>query len=793
MNYIKNRYMKSHKLKFAIRSLWKHKSFSMISLAGLSTALAAFIIILSYYINELRFDKHIPDSERTYRIITRLEEGNFWARTFACYPDALVDLPEVEKLTSFIYGANTVVKIDRSDFTISESLIADTSFVDFFGLDLLTGRKEDMGEPNTVFITRALAERFFPGEDPLGKEIFVKQFEFIRGDSIGHFSVAGIFESLPGNTHFGCQMIFSQKGHFSGRMNQLKTRILHGANVYVRLHQGVPAEKLEPLLTERLIPFLKNKPGPPIEAFNSRLQAVRDIHFTTDINREIKAVTPKSTIYLLLSVGLLILILMTLNFISAVLVQSHQQTKSTGIMRILGAGKKELFSLSLFKIVIIVGLGLLISWGIIALIDPFLQSVFGESWSFRSVYKHMLLGGLATVIPVVLLAAWGMHLPVKKSFTVFGWLTTIQFAIVVFLLGFSMMIERQLNYLDQKDLGYSAENTFVFGIPGANPRGSFLIEELEKQAGITSVSTMHYHPADIYQSMEFTVGEHRFPFGFRMVDPGSLETLQIGLIERFCQPEGPLTGWIINETFYKHLLQEFSEEEIATGNFTGEENDPDSTDSGVPFVVGGVMEDFHYSSLHNSIDNFAFAMFNPETQYCRWLVVKHGEGQAKRVQKVVEQMMDTHFHGRAYSFFILEDKLNEQYKASGILAKVIRRFTLLSVLIALSGLYGLALFITRRRSREIAIRKVYGAGYRQIQVMLNLRFLKWVGIAFILACPITIWALQKWLLNFAFRALVPWWIFALSGIFVAAISMIAVSWQTSSAARLNPVDSIKTD
>ena len=149
--------------------------------------------------------------------------------------------------------------------------------------------------------------------------------------------------------------------------------------------------------------------------------------------------------------------------------------------------------------------------------------------------------------------------------------------------------------------------------------------------------------------------------------------------------------------------------------------------------------------------------------------------------------------GRAYNFFILEDKLNEQYKASGILSKVIRRFTLLSVLIALSGLYGLSLFITRRRSKEIGIRKVYGAGFRQILVMLNLGFLKWVGIAFILACPITIWALQKWLVNFAFRAPVPWWIFALSGIVVTAISLIAVSWQTNSAARSNPVDSIKTD
>jgi putative ABC transport system permease protein len=785
--------MKSLKFKFAIRSLWKHKSFSLISLAGLATALAAFVIISTYYLNELSFDKHIPDSERTYRIITRLEEGNFWARTFACYTDALVDFPEVESLTSFIYAANAHVNIDQNEFTVSESVIADTSFIDFFGLELVAGRKQDIGEPNTLFITPDLAEVFFPGEDPLGKEVFVKQFEGSREDSIGHFTVAGIVKPLPENTHFAYQMIFSQKGHFTSRMNHLKTGILHSANVYVRLHQGVPVSDLEPRLTDALLPFLKGKHGPPIEAFNSSLQAVREIHFTRDIHREIKAVTSKSSIYLLLSVGLLILMLMTLNFISAVIVQSHQQKASTGIMRILGASKQELFRLSLLKIVMLVGMGLLISWAIVALSEPFLQSVFGADWSLRSYYPHMLLVGMGTGIPIVILAALGMHLPLKKSSHVFGVLTIVQFAIVVFLLGFSMMIERQLSYMDHKDLGFTDENIFVVRIPGSNPRGSFLVEEMEQQAGVLSASTMIYHPGDIFQSMEFSVGEKSFPFAFRMVDSKSLETLQIGLIERFCSPDGPLTGWIINETFYKHLLQDFSAEDIATSNFNEEDVEPDRTNSGVPFVIGGVMEDFHYSSLHNSIGNFAFALFNPETSYMRWLTVRFVEGQAEGVQKAFEQMMDTHFHGRSYDFFLLEDNLNEKYAASGILSKVIRRFTVLAILIAISGLYGLTLFITKRRSKEIGIRKVYGAGSRQILLMLNLGFLKWVGLAFIIACPLTLLALQKWLVNFAYKTTLSWWIFVLPGLIVACIAMLAVSWQTSAAARSNPVDTLSSN
>jgi putative ABC transport system permease protein len=183
-------------------------------------------------------------------------------------------------------------------------------------------------------------------------------------------------------------------------------------------------------------------------------------------------------------------------------------------------------------------------------------------------------------------------------------------------------------------------------------------------------------------------------------------------------------------------------------------------------------------------------MRDSETNYNRWLMVRFTQGQDKAVRQAIDQMMDTHFPGRTFEFFLLEDQLKEQYAASYHLSKIIRLFTLLSVLIALSGLYGLSLHMTRRRSKEIGIRKIHGAGTRQITGMLNLGFLKWVGLAFIIACPLTFWALQKWLINFAYRTELPWWIFALPGVIVAGIAMMAVSWQTSAAARSNPVNTI---
>jgi putative ABC transport system permease protein len=317
------------------------------------------------------------------------------------------------------------------------------------------------------------------------------------------------------------------------------------------------------------------------------------------------------------------------------------------------------------------------------------------------------------------------------------------------------------------------------------------VEEIQKQAGVISASSAHYHPADVFQSMEFSVGGQTYPFGFRMVDAGVFETLDINLIERFGSPTGKLEGWVINESFYKELLLDFSPEVVATSDFSsGNENQEDLR---TQFEIGGVMEDFHYSSLHNTIGNFAFVIRDQETHYNRWLLVRFSEGRSAYVLKAIGQLMNTHFPGKAYDQFLLEDNLKEQYEASYKLSKVIRLFSLLSVLIAISGLYGLSLYMTRKRTKEIGIRKIHGSSTRQIIVMLNLGFQKWVGIAFALACPVTLWALRKWLMNFAYQTAMPWWIFAVSGIIIAAIAMIAVTWQTSSAARSNPVATIRSE
>ncbi len=778
----------------------------MINLLGLSLLLFAGIVILVYASYERSFDRHIPAYQRTYRIITTLGEGKYWTRSFACFADALADSPEIESMTSFIPANNSRIRIGEREFNVPEAVIADTAFMDFFGIEIIAGRKEDLGLPNTVFLTSDIAKILFPEGDALGKGIFLDQMEGNTNDSLGLFNVSAILKPMPGNTHFGFQMIFSQKGNFSRLVNQLKMSKGYGANVYLRLYDNNTSHALETKLKDAPIPYLSKSQGPPVHAFNSRLQPVREIHYTPDLNREPRPVIPKSILYLLFSVGGLIIILICINFLSMSIVQSLGQRMETGIMKTLGANNFSIFKLYLLRVILLVGASLVLAWIMILMSGQMLDNFFESGWDPEKLSGKILIFSLVVGIIVSSVAAIAMYYtnalksPVdlirgklpsgKKMFNIIGTLLLVQFGIVVFLSGFSLMIERQLKYVDNKDLGYNPENTLIVRIPGRQPGGSFLLEELRKHSSIISVSTVHHHPGDIYQHMDFKAGETQYPFEFRMVDQSIFNTLGIKLLKTFIPPDSELKGWVINETFYNRLHQDFSEEDISTGNF-GLEDVSQGDTSKTRFLVAGVMSDFHYSSLYDRVGNFAFAIRNPETNYNRWLVLRFQEGQYNECLSILQDMMDTYFPGRPIESFLLSENLASKYASSKKLSRIISLFTLLSILISVFGLYGLTAYVAQQKTKEIGIRKVFGASTIKILAMINLKFLKLVALSFTIACPLTYMAMNKWLQSFAYKSSPSAFIFILSGFLVTGIVLVCVSWQIANVSRQNPVDSIR--
>jgi len=290
--------------------------------------------------------------------------------------------------------------------------------------------------------------------------------------------------------------------------------------------------------------------------------------------------------------------------------------------------------------------------------------------------------------------------------------------------------------------------------------------------------------------MNFTNNENTFPFKFAMVGTGAIETLNIEFLKFFdANKEKATDGWIINETFYKKLLQQYSEEQISTSNFP-QENEV-VNDGRLPFKILGVVKDFHYVSLHSPIENFAFNMQSSKSTRNRFMLVRYQQKNFENILSQIRATVTNTFPDKPFNYHFLNDELHEQYKSENTVMRLVNFFSVLCILVALLGLIGITLIMLDNRVKEIGIRKVNGAKISEILILLDKDIIKWVGLAFIFAVPISYYAMQNWLQNFAYKTEISWWIFALSGGLAFILTAFIVTLQSWKTATKNPVEALR--
>jgi len=370
-------------------------------------------------------------------------------------------------------------------------------------------------------------------------------------------------------------------------------------------------------------------------------------------------------------------------------------------------------------------------------------------------------------------------------------LVIFQFVMVIALIGFALLLNKQMNFIEKKDLGYASQNVIVIKIPQQNAKVDLFRNELLKIPGVINAGTARHYPGYRFQDMNFSSGDHAFPFKFGHIDQNAIQTLGIKTLQYFTEAGNEATdGWMINETFYEHLRSIYTDEQIATGNFPSDEN-TETEDNLIDFKILGVINDFHYASLHSEIENFAFFIPGPDSRVIRFLLARIHQNKSRQVITALEHTLSEIYPGQPVNYSFLDEQLNRQYVSEQLLMRLINAFSILAILIASMGLMGLSIFMTEKRSKEIGIRKVNGSSVSEIVQMLNTVFMKWVGLAFIIATPIVYYAAHQWLQNFAYRTPISWWIFILAGLIALFIVMITVSWQTFKVARRNPVEALR--
>ncbi|PWE00855.1 ABC transporter permease [Marinilabilia rubra] len=783
-------------LKLAIRHLLKDKFFVTVNLVGLTVAMAVALVIISFVGYHHSYDKQVDGYGRVYRINTRIDKGTYWASTFSAYDQALQDQPEIESYSTF-YKNDEQFDLLSGDqkVRIKDPVYADSRFIKFFGIHLKSGNVSALDEPNTVLLSEGAARNLFGDEDPVGQMVEV-QYNAQDQNQNRSCRVVGVISEDQDNSHLRYDLVFSKYGHYEQTLNHIDHMKVYGAYVYLKLYDNADKVVLTSKLNSLLKPLIGDAHGPPMEAFESRLQPLSEVHFTPGLIRDISPAVRQSHLNILLIVGVLLFLTALFNFLVMDVTIRETNQKQSRIMQILGSSRFRICLYHLWRVTILVLIGAILAIIFIRLSPDIINNLFvGWSINFGDAGFWVLLLALSSLVVLVAglsdlrnvfkkvkpLSAVGMKSSVP--------LLLFQFTIVAGLIAFGLLLNKQINFIQNKDLGFNPENIAVVRVSGPrNEKINVLKEEILKLPGITSAATAQHYPGFRLQDLNLELGNQSYPFKFAMVDPDAIQTLDIEVKEVFKDNQD--FSIFINESFYKALLKSYSHEDIVAGNFPESGNDsPEKID----FFVSGVVEDFHYNSLYSGIGNFAFFVQNPQEHYNRFLLVKYEAGRGLEVMSGIEETFSGIYPGPAFEPVFLDDQLKEQYASEERLLTVTGWFAIITVLIAVTGLFAYSSYTVRRRTKEIGIRKVNGALVSQVVFLLNKGLLKWVAVSFVLAVPFALWGMSAWLKNFAYHTSVSWWIFAITGLIVFTIAVVTVSWNSWRAATRNPVEALRDE
>ncbi|MBX2923394.1 MAG: ABC transporter permease [Chitinophagaceae bacterium] len=801
--------------KISWRNLVRNKWFSLINILGLSIGLATCLIIMLFVSNELGYDRFNKKANRIARIYFEGNvQGQRMKETVVMAPVAETmkkDFPEVEdatRLRSHDWAPKLVV--NNKEFRFDQLAYADANFFDVFTLPFIKGdSKTALTEPNTVVLTKAVAQKYFGKEEALGKMIRFKT------EDKAPMKVTGVIENIPVNSHFQFGLMTSMTSLEDAKQpNWMSSNYF----TYIVLKNEKDFEKLEakiPGLVDTYIgPQMKEGTGQTLAEFRKsgnnltfHLQRLTDIHLHSDFHYDLSAPGDIRYVYIFSAIALFMLLIACINFMNLSTAGASKRSKEVGIRKVLGCLKGELVQQFLVESTIITAIALLLSLVFVKLALPLFNHLSGEQLTFGFIEKPMLAPVLLGIIlftglvagsypafylssfkPVVVLK--GKWMPVKSRISFRSALVVFQFFISIILIVSTTVVYRQLSYIRHKDLGYNKDRVMVISNVGAlGDKTEVFRQQLLSDPAVASVSASRYLPAGGSNNNNFFVFTEQEPGRLVKtlryeIDGQYIPTLGIQVKEgrNFSREYGTdSSAVIVNEAAVKALGWK--------DNPLGQTISRTSKGDKEIYHVIGVVKDFHFRSLHEQISPLVMVLTPDPGSLVVKVKTTDIPGFTTKLQKRfaaygAEDPMD-------YSF--LDERYNNTYSAEQKIGTILGIFAGLTIFIACMGLFGLAKFTAEQRTKEIGIRKVLGASAVQLSAMLSKDFLKLVLVACIIAFPISGWVMYKWLQDFAYRTGISWWIFLIAGVLAVLIALITVSFQAIRAAMANPAGALRTE
>lgn len=799
-------------LKIAVRSLFKDKFFSLLNISGLAIGIACCLLIMTYVVYELSFDKHLPNHENIYRVVI---EGSFNGRNFkgAQNPSPAggtfrEEIPQVEERVRFRRSGDWIVNYEDKVFTEEKVVFADETFFDVFQIDLIKGNPEEaLLRKNQVVISRSLAEKYFGEEEPLQKTL--------RLDNSADYMVTGVFEDIPSNTHFQFEMILS----FITREDDYNSRYWLNQNyeTYLKLNPNSNIEDVEGLMNEIAVENMGAELNQFLEmsfdefeaagnSFEYFLQPLTDIHLYSNGYGGFEPEGNITYVYIFSAIAAFILIIACINFMNLSTARSANRAKEVGLRKVMGSLKGQLIGQFISESVVITLIAGLLGLGMATLLMPSFNNLADRQMSIDFVNAlplvlmgSLLVGFLSGVYPAFFLSAFSPVQVLKgnlsmgmRSGALRKVLVSFQFFVSILLIIGTFSIINQMQYIQNKKLGFEKDQILLV-------HNMYLLEENREAfdnevRGIPQVaetSASWYLPTSSSRSStvffpDAIVDQERGVVSQNWyVDVNYADVFGLNIKEgRFFQEEFQTDSsvMVINETAAK-LFGVTDLETAVIGGFE-EENAPMQ-----PFKVIGIVEDFHFESLKEEIGPVIMRLGSGGG----FLGIKLNRTAYESVINQARVAWDELAPGQPFEYTFLDDRFNNMYRAESRLGDIFTSFALLAIVIACLGLFGLAAFTAQQKTKEVGIRKVLGASITQLVYIMSREVSVLVLISFIIASAVGWFGVNWYFQDFAYRPDISITVFILAGLSAFVIALLTMSYQSIRVSIANPVNALRNE
>jgi len=783
-------------IKTAVRHILKHPGYSFLNVLGLTLGITSALFLLIYVSDEVSYDRYHEKADRIYRVSSRITETDdqfTWIVAQIPFgPQVAQDYPEVEAYVRFFNMPRALYEYEDKEFVEEDFFYADSALFDIFTYRVIRGdARRALLEPNKIVLTETVAARYFGDGDPVGRTL-------TSGNSA--YEVTGVIEDVPSNSHF-------RFGALASRTNlpeQIGSWGNFGVFTYLLFPEGLDVKAFEEKMQGMYAAYMEPIFGPVNVKVEYLLEPIREIHLYATKEGEPEPTGSITYVYIFAIVAIFLVLIAAMNYMNLSTARSSGRAREVGLRKVVGSRRGPLVLQFLSESVIFTVLSLAISIILLMALLPKLNLLAGKSFDSNVIFSPVVLLGMLGVVllvgfiggsypafflsrfsPVTVLKGELTHGTAGSLFRKI--LVVIQFAVSVIMIVCTLVVFRQLNYLKNMDQGFDQKNVLSLDLNGPMAmKYPVLKQALLENPNVLYVSSTSTRLGEGSGKLLFDVetdqGMVQRGINFAIADHDFVEALGIKMVQgrdfQKDMPSDTLTGVIVNETFVRRMGWD---EPIGKKVEAGDENT-------LRARVVGVMKDYHQTGMYNEIESLLLAYRTLNNI----VYIKVSDENVEQALSHIESSWKEVFPDQPYSYTFLSERFNRQFESDEKRGLIFTLFTVLAILIACLGLFGLASYTVEQRTREIGIRKVFGANEGTILKLVTRDFIILSLISIVIAFPVAWYFMSKWLENYVYKSSMGPVVFILAGVLTLVITFATISYKAYQASVSNPAEAIST-